>query len=171
MQLEFTVNSKPVSLEIKPEEMLVDILREHLGLTGTKISCREGECGACTVWMDGFPINSCLVPAAKAQGREITTIEGLGDAENPHPVQERIARYGGSQCGYCTPGFVMVAAALLRDKPDASHQEIITALSGNLCRCTGYTRILAAVESLFDPSIEIPLPEEIETPFNMEGEK
>jgi len=161
MLLDFTVNKKHVTLEIKADEMLADILRDRLELTGSKISCQEGECGACTVWLDGQPINSCIVPAAKVQGRSITTIEGLGDSEIPHIVQERIAKFGASQCGYCTPGFVMVATALLRDNPDASHSEIIEGLSGNLCRCTGYTRIIAAVQSLADPTVDIPLPEEI----------
>ncbi len=159
MQLNFLVNQNPVSLEIKQDEMLVDVLRERLGLTGTKISCREGECGACTIWIDDLPVNSCLMPAARVQGRRVTTIEGLGSIELPHAVQERIARFGGSQCGYCTPGFVMSAAALLRDHPQASRQEIIEGLSGNLCRCTGYSRIIAAVESLVDPTVGIPLPE------------
>jgi aerobic-type carbon monoxide dehydrogenase small subunit (CoxS/CutS family) len=159
MQLNFSVNHKPVSLEIMADEMLVDVLRGRLGLTGTKISCREGECGACTVWIDNLPVNSCLIPAAKAQGSNVTTIEGLGCIEQPHPVQERLAKYGASQCGYCTPGFVMSAAALLRDHPEASREEIIEGLSGNLCRCTGYTRIIASVESLADPTVNIPMPE------------
>lgn len=161
MKINFTVNQDNVSLEIKPDEMLVDVLRERLGLTGTKVTCREGECGACTVWLDGDPVNSCLFPAAKVQGRSITTIEGLGNSELPHLVQETMAKFGASQCGYCTPGFVMNAAALLRDNPVASHDEIIEALSGNLCRCTGYVRIIAAVESIANPSIEIPLPDDV----------
>ncbi len=159
MQLDFYVNDQYFSLIIQPDEMLADVLRDRLGLTGTKISCREGECGACTVWLDGSPINSCIMPAAKVQGRRVTTIEGLGNAEMPHPVQKRIAEFGASQCGYCTPGFVMSAVALLRDTPDANHQEIVEGLSGNLCRCTGYVRIIAAVESFVDPSVEIPFPE------------
>lgn len=162
MKIGFYVNKNPVMIEIQANKMLVDILRDELGLTGTKISCREGECGSCTVWLDGVPVNSCLIPAAKVKGRHITTIEGLGDSKNPHAVQERIAAFGGSQCGYCSPGFVMVSAALLRDNPTISHENIIESLSGNLCRCTGYTRIIAAVESLADPSVEIPLPEEVE---------
>ena len=161
MQLECYVNQNLISLEINADEMLVDILRDRLALTGTKISCREGECGACTVWLDGTPINSCIMPAAKVQGRHITTIEGLGNTQLPHAVQERLAGFGASQCGYCTPGFVMAAAALLRDNPNANHDEIIEGLSGNLCRCTGYTRIIAAVESLADPAVEMPLPEEV----------
>lgn len=161
MKLDCFVNQDRVSLEIEADEMLVDILRDRLGLTGTKISCREGECGACTVWLDGNPVNSCITPGAKVQAGHLTTIEGLGNTENPHVVQERIAKFGGSQCGYCTPGFVMVAAALFRDNPDASHEEVIAGLEGNLCRCTGYTRIIAAVESLANPAVEIPLPDEV----------
>lgn len=161
MKINFYVNHNPVTREISADKMLVDILRDELGLTGTKISCREGECGTCTVWLDGVPVNSCLLPAAKVQGHHITTIEGLGDTDNPHAVQERIAAFGGSQCGYCSPGFVMVSAALLRDNPTITRKNIIEGLSGNLCRCTGYTRIIAAVESLADPSVEIPLPEEV----------
>ena len=148
MLLEFFVNDAPISLEIKPDEILVDLLRDRLVLTGTKVSCREGECGTCTVWLDGIPVNSCLVPAARVQGRRIVTIEGLGNVDKPHPVQERIAQSGGSQCGFCTPGFVMTAAALLIENPAPTREEIIEGLSGNLCRCTGYTRIVAAVESL-----------------------
>jgi carbon-monoxide dehydrogenase small subunit len=162
VKLKFYLNQNPVDVEISADKMLVDILRDELGLTGTKISCREGECGTCTVWLDGVPVNSCLIPAAKVQGRHITTIEGLGDSKKPHAVQERIAAFGGSQCGYCSPGFVMVSAALLRDHPNIGHKEIIEGLSGNLCRCTGYTRIIAAVESLIDPSVQVPLPEEVE---------
>lgn len=162
MKLEFTVNGKQAALDISAGEMLVDVLRERLGLMGTKISCREGECGACTVWVEGMPVNSCIYPAAKAMGRSVTTIEGLGNTASPHPVQEKIAGFGGSQCGYCTPGFVMSAVAFLRDKPEASRGEIIEGLSGNLCRCTGYTRILAAVQSLVDPSVDAPMPEQIE---------
>ena len=130
MMLNFFVNNQPVSLEIRADEMLVDVLRDRLGLRGTKISCREGECGACTVWLDGQPVNSCLIPAPKVQNRSIITVEGLGTVENPHPVQKRLAEYGGSQCGFCSPGFVMSAAALLRDRPNASRNEIIEGLEG-----------------------------------------
>ena len=161
MHIEFIVNKNPVSIEINADEMLVDILRDKLGLTGTKISCREGECGTCTIWLEGIPVNSCLLPAVKVQGLRVTTIEGLGDSNNPHPVQERIAQFGGAQCGYCSPGFVMMSAALLRDNPGLSRDEIIEGLSGNLCRCTGYTRLIAAVESLADASVDIPFPKEV----------
>jgi aerobic-type carbon monoxide dehydrogenase small subunit (CoxS/CutS family) len=154
MLLNFIVNNHPVSLQIRSDEILADVLRDHLGLKGTKISCREGECGACTVWLDGEPVNSCLIPAAKVEGRSITTIEGLGNVEKPHPVQKRLAEYGGSQCGFCSPGFVMSAAALLRDHPNASREEIIEGLAGNLCRCTGYVKIIKAVESLTKTEVD-----------------
>ena len=148
MLIDFIVNKKPVSLEIQADEILADVLRERLGLKGTKISCREGECGSCTIWLNGVPVNSCLIPAAKVKGCSITTIEGLGDDQHPHPVQKRFAEYGASQCGYCSPGFIMSAAALLEEQPHAGRQEIIEGLAGNLCRCTGYIKIIEAVESL-----------------------
>ncbi|MCL4561846.1 MAG: (2Fe-2S)-binding protein [Chloroflexi bacterium] len=150
MLVQFTANNQPIKIDVDPDAILADVLRDRLGLKGTKISCREGECGACTVWLDGQPVNSCLIPVAKVEGRTIVTIEGLGNIESPHPVQERIAEYGGSQCGFCSPGFVMSAAALLRDHPSAGRAEIVEGLSGNLCRCTGYVKIIAAVESLVD---------------------
>ncbi len=153
MRVVFFVNTQSVTLDVDADSILADILRDNLGLKGTKISCREGECGACTVWLDGQPVNSCLIPVAKVQDRSITTIEGLGDTDTPHPVQERLAEHGGSQCGFCSPGFVMSAAALLRDKSDASRDEVIECLAGNLCRCTGYTKIISAVESLTDSKL------------------
>lgn len=146
--VEFLVNGEPVRIEVNPDEMLADTLRNRLGLLGTKIACREGECGACTVWMDDQPVNSCLVPCLKVDGRSITTIEGLGTTENPHPVQERMAEFGAAQCGFCTPGFVMTSARLLMDNPDPDREDIIEHLSGNLCRCTGYTKIIQAIQSL-----------------------
>lgn len=161
MKLDFILNGNSIFLEIKADELLVDVLREQLGLMGTKASCREGECGSCTVWLDGQPINSCILPAAKIQGRVVTTIEGLGTSELPHRVQEAIAEFGASQCGYCTPGFVMAAAALLRDNPAVTDKEIIEGLSGNLCRCTGYTRIVSAVKAVVNPHTEIPIPEQV----------
>jgi aerobic-type carbon monoxide dehydrogenase small subunit (CoxS/CutS family) len=160
LKLDFRLNKEKVSLEIEPGEILADILRDTLGMTGTKISCREGECGSCTVLVDGLPINSCIFPAAKVMGKHVTTIEGLGNQEMPHAIQERIAAFGGSQCGYCTPGFSLAAAALLEEYPEASIDQIIEGLSGNLCRCTGYKRIVAAIESLANPAVEIPKPNE-----------
>lgn len=158
MLLDFILNNHPVSIAVEENAFLADILRDHLHLTGTKVSCREGECGSCTVWLDGIPVNSCILPAAKINGRSVTTIEGLGDAETPHIVQKRIAEFGASQCGYCTPGFVMSIAAMVDNGTKLTKDEVVERLSGNLCRCTGYTRLIAAAQSLFDPSIEVPMP-------------
>jgi len=143
--LEMTVNGKAVTLQVDGLRSLADVLREDLGLTGTKIGCREGECGACTVLMDGQAVNSCLIPAMKAQGSQVVTIEGLGTVESPHPVQKAIAEAGGVQCGYCTPGFIVSAVALLEENPKPSVAEVQEALAGNLCRCTGYRRIVLGV--------------------------
>jgi aerobic-type carbon monoxide dehydrogenase small subunit (CoxS/CutS family) len=144
-ELTFTLNNRLVHLEIDPSAMLVDVLREDLGLTGTKIGCREGECGACTVLMNGMPVNSCLLPVLKAQNCHITTIEGLGTVANPHPLQVALAEHGAIQCGYCTPGIVMSAAALLARTPHPTDEDIRLALAGNLCRCTGYSKIIQAI--------------------------
>ena len=143
--LEMTVNGKAVTLQVDGLRSLADVLREDLGLTGTKIGCREGECGACTVLMDGQAVNSCLIPAMKAQGSQVVTIEGLGTVESPHPVQKAIAEAGGVQCGYCTPGFIVSAVALLEENPKPKVAEVQEALAGNLCRCTGYRRIVLGV--------------------------
>jgi len=143
--LEMTINGKAVVLELDGMRSLVDVLRDDLGLTGTKIGCREGECGACTVLLDGQAVNSCLVPAMKAHGRSVITIEGIGTVETPHPVQTAFAEAGGVQCGYCTPGFVLSAVALLESNQQPSVDEVCEALEGNLCRCTGYKRIVQGV--------------------------
>ena len=143
--LEMTINGKVVVLELDGMRPLVDILRDDLGLTGTKIGCREGECGACTVLLDGQAVNSCLLPAMKAHGRSVITIEGIGTVESPHPVQTALAEAGGVQCGYCTPGFVLSAVALLESNRQPSVDEVCEALEGNLCRCTGYKRIVQGV--------------------------
>ena len=140
--LEMIVNDKPVTLEVDGLRKLVDVLREDLGLLGTKIGCREGECGACTILLDGLAINSCLIPAMKAMGRSIITIEGVGTVDSPHPIQIAISDEGGVQCGYCTPGFVMSAVALLKDNLTPNELDVRTAFTGNLCRCTGYKRIV-----------------------------
>ncbi len=146
VELELTVNGKACMLKIEPGERLIDVLRQRLGLTGTKEGCGEGECGACTVIMDGRTINSCVVLAIQAHGRDITTIEGVGNRIRPHPVQRAFVEEGAVQCGYCTPGMVLAAKALLDKNPDPSPQEIGAAMSGNLCRCTGYDKILRAVQ-------------------------
>ncbi|MCX6054277.1 MAG: (2Fe-2S)-binding protein [Chloroflexi bacterium] len=148
MILQMLVNQKEVALEIAPDDILADVLRDRLGLLGTKIACREGECGACTILLDGKAVNSCLIPALKASNQEIITIEGLGNTKSPHIIQQRMADYGAVQCGFCTPGFVMSIADLLKETPHPSRVEIVEALAGNLCRCTGYVKIIEAVESL-----------------------
>ena len=141
--LQFTLNGKPTTVEIDPGDLLVDVLRDKLGLIGTKIGCGEGECGACTVVVDGVSTLSCLYPAMKAAGRTITTIEGLAGR---HPVQEAFVEHFASQCGYCTPGFIMATVALLQENPHPTREDILRGLSGNLCRCTGYYQIVDAVE-------------------------
>jgi len=146
--LTMTVNGGEVTVEIEADELLVDVLRDRLGLIGTKIGCNEGECGACTVIMDGEPVLSCLTPALRAQGRAITTIEGLGDGKRLHPLQKAFVEHGAVQCGYCTPGFIMSAKALLDRNPHPSRDEIKEAIAGNLCRCTGYVKIVEAIESV-----------------------
>lgn len=154
MQINIKINGEHKSLEIEPEELLLDILRERLHLLGTKAGCREGECGSCTVLLDGQPINSCLFPAVKAHGRAITTIEGIGSLEQPHPVQISMAEYGAAQCGYCSPGFVMSAVALLTQNRHPTEEQIKDAITGNLCRCTGYSKIIAAIQHAAESNLE-----------------
>ena len=139
------VNGYTYNLTIETHRTLVEVLRETLGLTGTKKSCAEGECGACTVLMDGRPAASCLVLAVAAQGKEITTIEGLAQGTNLHPLQEAFVKHMAIQCGYCTPGMVMAAKAFLDENADPTADEVRKAISGNLCRCTGYQQIVNAV--------------------------
>ncbi len=147
VKLSFKLNGESVSVPVEPNTLLVDLLRENLGLTGTKAGCREGECGACTVLLDGRPVNSCLMPALKAEGREVTTIEGLKGVDGGlHPIQEAFVEAGASQCGFCTPGMIMNAKALLDANPAPSEAEIRQAISGVLCRCTGYRKIVQAVK-------------------------
>ena len=143
-----TVNGAEHTLTIPPDRVLLDMLRENLGLTGTKRGCGNGECGACSVIMDGVLVNSCLVPAMKANGSEILTVEGLGDEGGLHPIQEAFLEKGAVQCGFCTPGMLLAAKSLLDQNPHPSIEEIKTAISGNLCRCTGYTKIIEAIESV-----------------------
>ena len=148
LPLTMIVNGKQVTLQIESDELLVDVLRDRLDLTGTKIGCNEGECGACTVIMDGKAVLSCLIPAMRAQGQEITTIEGLSDGDILHPLQQAFVEHGAVQCGYCTPGFVMSAKALLDENPHPTRDEIKETIAGNLCRCTGYVKIIEAIEAV-----------------------
>lgn len=143
--LEFTLNGAPARLEAEPGKRALDLLREDLGLTAAKEGCGSGECGACSVLVDGEARLSCLTLAAQLQGREVVTAEGLGTAMNPHPVQASFAAAGAVQCGYCTPGLTVAAAELLARNPSPDRGEVRQALSGNLCRCTGYAKIVDAV--------------------------
>jgi carbon-monoxide dehydrogenase small subunit len=143
--LEVTVNGRPRTAAVEPRTTLADYLREECGLTGTHLGCEHGVCGACTVLLDGEPVRACLVLAVQAAGTEVTTIEGLAPDGDLSPVQAAFRDCHGLQCGFCTPGFVVTVTAFLRDCPDPTDREIREALSGNLCRCTGYQGIVAAV--------------------------
>jgi len=146
-QIRLKINGHSHELEVKPWATLLDTLREDLGLTGTKEGCGQGECGACTVLMDGKPVNACLILAMEAQGKEILTIEGLAQGDELHPVQQAFVEIGGMQCGFCTPGMVLSAKALLDEKPEPTDEEIRKGLEGNFCRCTGYTKIIESVRA------------------------
>ena len=143
--LRMTVNGEAVEVAVEPSAMLIDVLREELNLIGTKEACGEGECGACTVILDGKIITSCITPAMKAMDKEVLTIEGVDDQGRLHPIQEAFIEQGAIQCGYCTPGMVLSAKALLDENPDPSIDEVKVGISGNLCRCTGYVKIIDAV--------------------------
>jgi carbon-monoxide dehydrogenase small subunit len=145
MRVALTVNGERLEADVWAGESLLTTLRDRLDLPGSKNACEQGECGSCSVLLDGELVCSCLVLAAQADGHDIVTVEGLGAADAPHPVQEAFAETGAVQCGFCTPGFVVAAADLLRRVSDPSDDEIREALSGNLCRCTGYQKILDAV--------------------------
>jgi carbon-monoxide dehydrogenase small subunit len=148
--LRFTVNGEYYELEIKANRTLVDVLREDLGLTGTKKGCGSGKCGSCTVLLEGDPVNACLILAPQVNGKAILTIEGLADRE-PHPLQVAFAERGAIQCGYCTPGMILTAKALLDRNPRPDDLEIKAAISGNLCRCTGYSKIVEAIKACAAP--------------------
>jgi len=143
--LAMTVNGQAVALAIRPEELLLDVLRDRLGLRGAKRSCDVQVCGACTVLLDGLPVSSCSLLAYEARGRTVVTIEGLAEGERLHPLQESFITESAVQCGYCTPGMILAAKALFDERPEATDAEIREHLRGNICRCTGYTNILNAV--------------------------
>jgi aerobic-type carbon monoxide dehydrogenase small subunit (CoxS/CutS family) len=147
MKISFVVNSAPRQIEAPPMKRLLDVLREDLRLTGSKEGCGEGECGACSVFINGEVVNSCLVPVCQVEGTEILTVEGLASDDRLIPLQEAMIQIGGTQCGICTPGILMAAKALLDQNPHPTRDEIRAGLGGNLCRCTGYVRIIDAVES------------------------
>lgn len=147
--LSFTVNGEPVTVEIEPHLTLLQLLREKFELTGTKEGCGMGECGACTVLLDGKTVNSCIFPAMEVEGRRVTTIEGLTDVQgNLHPIQKAFIEYGAIQCGFCTPGMVLSAKALLDENPKPTEEEIRSGIAGNLCRCTGYLQIVQAIKAV-----------------------
>lgn len=146
-QLQLTVNGRPVDTEVAPNTLLVDLLRGPLALTGTHVGCDTAQCGACTVLLDGKAIKSCNILALQAQGASVTTVEGLAPADGPpHPLQEAFMARHGLQCGFCTPGMLMAAADLLSSNPNPTEAQIVRALEGNLCRCTGYVNIVAAIQ-------------------------
>ncbi|PYN00240.1 MAG: (2Fe-2S)-binding protein [Candidatus Rokuibacteriota bacterium] len=146
VRIALTVNDEVHEALVPVHKTLLEVLREDLALTGTKHGCELGECGTCTVLVDGQPVLSCLALPLETEGRRITTIEGLADGARLHPLQQAFAELGAAQCGYCTPGILLTAAALLSERPSPTRQEVKEALAGNLCRCTGYTKILDAVE-------------------------
>jgi carbon-monoxide dehydrogenase small subunit len=170
--LQLKVNGQNVAAEVEPAKLLLDFLRDDLGLTGTKEGCGTGDCGACTVHMDGKAVHSCLTLALEANGAEVTTVEGLAPADGLHPVQAAIVEYGGTQCGFCIPGFVMMASAFLKEHPNPSEDELRMGIAGNLCRCTGYDKIVRALQAVSEGKelaltkpgalTEIPLPPEPE---------
>ena len=143
--IELTVNGQPVEAVVEPNRTLLQFLREDLGLTGTKHGCGLGDCGACTVILDGQPVNSCLVLAMQANGKEVLTIEGLAENGKLHPIQQAFVDKGAIQCGFCTPGMILSAKALLDANPKPTEEDIRMAISGNLCRCTGYQKIVEAI--------------------------
>lgn len=142
-----TINGHKFSVEVEARRILADVIREECGLTGTHLGCEHGVCGVCTVIVDGEPIRSCLMLAVQADGAEVETVEGLAAGETLHPLQHAFIEHHALQCGFCTPGFLMLAAAVLRQNPDVSDADLMDALSSNLCRCTGYQNLKAAVRS------------------------
>jgi len=147
--ISFMLNGEPVEVEIDPHLTLLQLLRDNLELTGAKEGCGMGECGACTVLLDGKTVNSCIFPALEVEGRKVTTIEGLTDVQgNLHPIQKAFIEHGAIQCGFCTPGMVLSAKALLDENPKPSEEQIRNGIAGNLCRCTGYLQIVQAIKAV-----------------------
>jgi carbon-monoxide dehydrogenase small subunit len=146
--IEMRVNGQNIRSSLEGSQTLLEFLREHLDLTGTKRGCDQGDCGACTVLIDGQPVNSCLVLASEVLDKDITTIEGLGQDDRLHPLQQAFVDHNAVQCGFCTPGMILTAAALLNENPNPTETEIRSYLQGNLCRCTGYSKIVQAIQAV-----------------------
>ena len=146
-EINLEINQESVSVSVEPRELLIDVLRDRVGLTGTHAGCEQGSCGSCTVLVDGEGMRSCLLFAVQAEGSSITTIEGIGSTESPHPMQKAFSDNYGLQCGFCTPGMVLTAIELLSVNPSPNREEVKEWMSGNLCRCTGYTGIVDSVMS------------------------
>ena len=155
MDISFIINNKKVTVDVDPSMRLLDVIRDVLKLTGTKEGCGEGECGACTVLVNGEPYNSCLTPVINVEGKELLTIEGLREMKEYQVLADAFANMGGSQCGFCTPGMILVSYALLKKNPKPTEEEIRFALSGNLCRCTGYQAIVNAVKQASEKGIKL----------------
>ena len=149
-QIKLTVNGEPCEVLVEPSDTLLQVIRDKLGLTGTKESCSLGDCGSCTVILDGKAVNSCLVLAMEANGGEVLTIEGLKEGTELHPIQKAFIEHGAIQCGFCTPGMVLSAKALLDENPTPAEEDVREAIGGNLCRCTGYVKIIEAVMAVAD---------------------
>ena len=144
-KIQLTVNGEPYEVFVKPSETLLQVIRDKLGLTGAKEACSLGDCGFCTVILDGKSVNSCLVLAMEAKGREVLTIEGLRKGNELHPIQKAFIEHGATQCGFCTPGMILAAKALLDENPTPTEEDVREAIAGNLCRCTGYVKIIEAI--------------------------
>lgn len=147
-EIRLVVNDEPTSLDVEPNWTLLKVIRDSMGLTGTKEGCGEGECGSCTVLVDGKAVNACLILAVDMDGRTVTTIEGLAQGSELHPLQKAFLEKGAVQCGFCTPGMILTAKSLLDQNPHPSEEEIRFAIAGNLCRCTGYAKIVDAIRTL-----------------------
>ena len=147
MQVTFTINGTERSVDVEPRKLLVHVIREDLALTGTHIGCDTTSCGACTVLVDGTPVKSCTVLGVQAEGRDLTTVEGLAGADGPHAIQAAFKEHHGLQCGFCTPGMMLVGKALLERNPDPSDEDVRWEISGNICRCTGYMNIVKAIRA------------------------
>jgi len=150
VEIVLDINGKSYRVEAEPRKTLVDVIRDDCGQTGTHIGCEHGVCGACTILLDGEPVRACLMFAVQAQGRKIRTVEGLQKGDELHPMQQAFMRHHALQCGFCTPGFLMLAIGVLEKKPDIGDDELIEVLSSNLCRCTGYQNIIKAVRAAAD---------------------